>query len=330
MFSDLFGGYDEDFDILSNIIGGQNRSRLSREKGKTKLMQISVTLEDLYKGKKMRLQLTKNVLCKRCDGRGGKKNAIQICKHCNGEGTTYETHRLSLFRTQKVASSCDKCEGQGTLIDENGKCKDCHGHKIELETKIIEMKIAPGMHDGQKLILYNEGDQKPGIQPGDVVLELRAKEHDVFERRGDDLLIRTKISLNEALCGYSDVLQHLDGRKLLISSRSGHVIKPELMHGIIGEGMPIVGSRKRGNLYIDFDLEFPPNHFTSDDMFKNLETLLGPRKAVKIPEGRKVVEVTLSDYDERRDQNSRGPDETYLSESDDSDDIAGGHRCAQQ
>ncbi|KAI1732951.1 dnaJ central domain-containing protein [Ditylenchus destructor] len=330
MFRDLFGGGDDDFDFLNNIIGGQSRGRPSRAKGESKIMPISVTLENLYKGKKMRFQLTKNVLCKRCDGRGGKKSAIHICEHCIGEGATYETRRIGLFRTEKVALNCDKCDGQGTLIDENGKCKNCDGQKTEPETKIIEMKITPGMHEGQKLILHNEGDQEPGIEAGDVVLVLRTEKHSLFERRGDDLLIRSKITLNEALCGYRNVLTHLDGRKLLISSRRGHVIKPDLMHGIIGEGMPIVGSRKRGNLYIDFDLEFPSNHFTSDDLFKNLEALLGPRKAVKIPEGRKVVEVTLSDYDERRDQNSRGPDETYLSESDDSEDIAGGHRCAQQ
>lgn len=95
-----------------------------------------------------------------------------------------------------------------------------------------------------------------------------------------------KISLNEALCGYTTVVKHLDGRELAISSTPGEVIQPgiflwkskksiaifaiflECIRGVLGEGMPIPNSQEKGNLYILFDVEFPPNHFTDEASLK--------------------------------------------------------------
>lgn len=51
LFSQMFGG-------------GARRPR----KGETTVQPLGVTLEDLYKGKTSKLQLTKKVLCKTCNG----------------------------------------------------------------------------------------------------------------------------------------------------------------------------------------------------------------------------------------------------------------------
>merc|ERR1711998_736542 len=47
-----------------------------------------------------------------------------------------------------------------------------------------------------------------------------------FKRKGADLFIEMDISLVEALCGFETEITHLDGRKLLIKTAPGDIIRP--------------------------------------------------------------------------------------------------------
>lgn len=74
---------------------------------------------------------------------------------------------------------------------------------------------------------------KASADPGDIVIVVRIKDHPVFMREGDDLLITRfvnyfhsfqcffsylrEISLNEALCGFEIPIRHLDGRSLVLT-----------------------------------------------------------------------------------------------------------------
>merc|ERR1719346_149573 len=73
-------------------------------------------------------------------------------------------------------------------------------------------------------------DEHPDADTGDVVFILKQQEHAEFKRKGADLFIERKISLVEALCGFKMELTHLDGRKLLIKTAPGDIVKP-MMQG---------------------------------------------------------------------------------------------------
>lgn len=77
------------------------------------------------------------------------------------------------------------------------------------------------MKDGQKITFHEEGDQVPGLEPGDIIIVLDQKEHPVFRRSGDDLIVKREISLADALCGCRQVIRTLDNRTLLVSSPPG-------------------------------------------------------------------------------------------------------------
>lgn len=77
------------------------------------------------------------------------------------------------------------------------------------------------MKDGQKITFHGEGDQEPGLEPGDVVIVLDQKEHPVFQRRDDDLIMKMDIKLVEALCGFSKTIQTLDNRTLIVGTKPG-------------------------------------------------------------------------------------------------------------
>ena len=78
-----------------------------------------------------------------------------------------------------------------------------------------------GMRDGQQIRFAGEGDQEPGLEPGDIVIVLDEKEHPQFRRRGTDLIMQKEITLVEALCGFHKTIKTLDGRLLVISCLPG-------------------------------------------------------------------------------------------------------------
>jgi len=98
--------------------------------------------------------------------------------------------------------------------------------------------IDRGMADGQKITFSGEGDQTPGVIPGDIIIIIEEKEHPRFKRKGDDLYIDQQIDLLTALAGGQFALQHLDDRQLLVTILPGEVIKPGEIKAVTGEGMP--------------------------------------------------------------------------------------------
>lgn len=67
----------------------------------------------------------------------------------------------------------------GEVISEKDRCKKCEGKKVIKEVKILEVHVDKGMKHGQKITFGGEADQAPGLEPGDIVLVLQEKEHEV-------------------------------------------------------------------------------------------------------------------------------------------------------
>ena len=130
--------------------------------------------------------------------------------------------------------------------------------KVNRERKILEVAVDKGMEDGQKITFSGEGDQEPGLEPGDIIIVLDEKEHPVFKRNGIDLIMKCDISLTEALCGFKKVIQTLDNRSLVIQTIPGEVIKNSDIKCVFGEGMPTYRNPfEKGKLIIQFVVDFP-------------------------------------------------------------------------
>jgi len=114
------------------------------------------------------------------------------------------------------------------------------------------------MSHGTRIPFRGEADEAPNTTPGDVLVVLQQKAHEVFKRDGHNLFIKKQITLQEALCGFQFKLVHLDGRVLKIKSEEGAVYTPGSFKAIRDEGMPHEKHPlHKGSLYIEFDVVFP-------------------------------------------------------------------------
>ncbi|KAL1452925.1 hypothetical protein WDU94_007109 [Cyamophila willieti] len=277
------------------------------EKGKVEMWSISCPcpLEDLYRGTVKKLQLEKNVICDKCEGRGGKKGGnAESCPGCRGTGMTVSIQQIGPGMIQQIQTACGECRGQGSRINPKDRCKNCNGKKTVRDRKIIEVHIDKGMIDQQKIVLTGEGDQEPGLEHGDIIIVLEEKPHHVFKRNGNNLIIRPyEIALVEALCGFRRSIKTLDDRDIIISAAPGEVIKHSGIKMVAGEGMPTYKDPfERGNLIIQFSVTFPDSIPT--DKIAAIEKCLPPRPVHAIPDGGEEVVLETMDPEKERAQNA--------------------------
>ncbi|XP_039125811.1 dnaJ homolog subfamily B member 1-like [Dioscorea cayenensis subsp. rotundata] len=132
---------------------------------------------------------------------------------------------------------------------------DMSGRTTPVE-EILTIEIKPGWKKGTKITFPEKGNEMPNVIPADIVFIIDEKPHSIYSRDGNDLIVTQKISLVEALTGYTVNLVTLDGRNLSIPINT--IIHPGYEEIVPREGMPIPKDRTmRGNLRIKFNIKFP-------------------------------------------------------------------------
>jgi len=295
------------FDVFDMFFGGGSRGNPfgrgghGEQRGKNLVHQLAVSLEELYNGAVRKLALQKNVICDKCEGRGGKKGAVTKCTTCHGSGFVIRVNQLAPGMIQQIQSHCSDCDARGEKINPKDKCKTCDGKKIVRERKIIEVHIDKGMEDGKKITFSGEGDQEPGLEPGDIVVVLDEKEHATFKRDKTDLHMTMTVTLSEALCGFQKVIHTLDHRALVVTSLPGDIIKPGDIKCILNEGMPVYKNPlDKGRLVLHYDVKFPEKNEIKHENLILLETYLPARPQVKIPMD--AEECLLTEFDPRQNR----------------------------
>ncbi|KAK7263694.1 hypothetical protein RJT34_31288 [Clitoria ternatea] len=132
---------------------------------------------------------------------------------------------------------------------------DVSGKTMPVE-EILTINVKPGWKKGTKITFPEKGNEQPNMTPADLVFIIDEKPHGVYTRDGNDLVMTQKISLAEALTGYTVHFTTLDGRNLSIPINN--VIHPNYEEVVPREGMPLPKDpSKKGNLRIKFNIKFP-------------------------------------------------------------------------
>jgi len=304
--SDEGGGGGGADDLFSMFFGGGG-SRRGPRKGESINHPIKVSLEDLYNSKTVKLAINRQVIV-------GDKQP-KVCDTCEGQGVVIELRQIALGMVQQVQR---KCTAPG--------CIDGYIYKTKKERKVLEVHVEKGMKNGQKITFRGMADEKPNMETGDINFIVQEKEHELFKRKGADLLISKTLSLNEALCGFEWSITHLDKREVIIKSRPGEVIKPETLQGqpfvkiVSGEGMPSKGNPfAKGDLYVLFRVEFPSDGELDEKTVNVLkETLPDPSMSLDYDdEIAEIVHLSHGDVKNFGKGGSEMSNDAYDSDEDD-------------
>ncbi|TFK26374.1 DnaJ-domain-containing protein [Coprinopsis marcescibilis] len=318
LFSQLFGGGGGFF----GGPGGRGQQGGPR-KTKDLVHRVGVTLEDLYKGKVTKLALTRNVICVKCKGKGGKDGAVKTCNNCSGRGVKITLRQMGPM-IQQIQSPCDECSGTGEIINMRDRCQHCKGKKVISEKKPLEVHIDKGMKNGQTVTFRGESDQSPGAEPGDVIIVIEEKPHERFRRQENDLIVDVELDLLTALAGGQFAIRHLDDRVLIVTIVPGEVIKHGDLKVIAGQGMPSHRHHEPGDLYVKLSIKFPDH--IDPAVIPHLENALPPRQPLEsVPKGFATEEVVLAEADQRR-----RPDRGAYDEDMDEDHDEPRVQCANQ
>lgn len=214
--------------IIFRFVSNSRRERVTE-------IVLNVTLEELYNGAIRHLTVQKNVICDKCNGRGGLK--------------------------------------QGETIAAENRCEQCNGEKTVRGQSVLEVHIEKGMQHGQEIFYSGQGNQSPDRRAGDIVVLLNEEEHPVFQRskkNGSNLFVTLSLTLTESVCGFQKIVKTLDNRFLRLSHPPRvlpcepdcepdiEVVRSGDMKCVTDEGMPQYKNPvKKGLLIITFEVIFP-------------------------------------------------------------------------
>jgi molecular chaperone DnaJ len=111
-------------------------------------------------------------------------------------------------------STCGTCGGEGTVVSE--RCSDCGGEGIVRGETTLSVNVPAGVKTGNYLHLRGQGNAGPrGGPAGDIVVVIEEKDHEYFERQGDDIVYRMQLSIPQAVLGDELEVPTLTGRAKL-------------------------------------------------------------------------------------------------------------------
>lgn len=208
LFGIRFGG-----DIFGDLFGSRARRGPSRRRGRDIRFDIDITLEDAAYGIKKRVKIPHLAQCESCNGTGAEGGMISTCTMCNGNGQVQDVRREG-FSQFITITTCPKCRGRGQLAEK--VCPECRGSGSTHKTSTLEIDVPKGAFDGLRLKIPGKGEAGDlGGPPGNLYIFVHVKPHEVFERRGADIILELPISFAQAALGDKVEVPTLDGRAKL-------------------------------------------------------------------------------------------------------------------
>jgi DnaJ-class molecular chaperone len=123
------------------------------------------------------------------------------------------------------------------------------------ESETVYLPLPKGVDHNELLILREKGNILRENNKGDVKVFIKIKNETEFVRTGLDLSLCKRISLKEALCGFSFDMTYVDNRCFKINNATGNIITSGYKKVLTGMGMK--RDEHVGNLIITFEVVYP-------------------------------------------------------------------------
>jgi molecular chaperone DnaJ len=197
-------------DIFSSMFGGGRGGTVAPEgpePGSDLEYQVNVPFWTAIRGGVMRLNIARRDACGNCHSNGVIAQP-GVCPQCKGKGTIEQSANRMKFNV-----TCPRCHGSGKNVS---TCPVCQGEGVVSRTEPLEVRIKAGTRDGQRIRIAGKGNAGlGGGQSGDLYVIIRAENHTVFRRDGDDIYVIVPVTATEAALGAKIEVPTIDGRAIL-------------------------------------------------------------------------------------------------------------------
>jgi len=261
-FSDIFDDFFGDF--MGSGRSGRSSKKSRSNRGSDLKINLEITLEEAYLGKKQIINLSSNEKCGKCSGSGAEPGSKpKKCSTCDGYGKV---------RTQQgfftLQQTCPNCGGDGEML--SNPCKDCKGSGANKTKKNLSIQIPKGVDDGTQIRLSEKGDAGyRGGSDGDLYVFISVKKHAIFQRSEENLYYKLPISMIDAALGTEIEVPTIDGGKSKVKIPAGTQSGKQFR--LKGKGMPILRQDNFGDLYLETNIIIPD--FLSKEQKELLEKL---------------------------------------------------------
>ncbi len=229
--------------------GGGAADSSGRQRGADLRYDLQIDLEEAATGVEKEIEIRKLTKCDPCSGSGAQKGSSSVtCSTCRGRGQVVVSRGFF-----QVAQTCPTCSGSGSVIER--PCKTCDGDGRTEQKSRIKLKIPAGIEHGSRL--RSSGNGEAGLRggaAGDLYVVIHVQESDIFEREGSDLHTDVPVPFTTAALGGEIRVPTLEGAvnlKIPAGTQGGATFK------IKGQGMPILHSSAKGDLYTEVKVEVP-------------------------------------------------------------------------
>ena len=247
-FGGMFGGGGGG-GIFDSLFGGGSRRQERSRRGADIRCDVVLDLEEAAAGCSKEVQVSRNALCKSCDGSGAAPGAVrESCARCGGRGQVVQSAGIL-----RVQTTCPACQGSGSTVA--NPCTDCRGDGVVPEQTEIKVNIPAGVDDGTRVRISGQGEVSPqGGATGDCYCFIRVREHKVFERHDDHLIVRVPLTYAQFVLGAEVDVPTLEGMKSVTipsGTQSGEIFR------VRGAGVSNVHTGRKGDLLVETKVEIP-------------------------------------------------------------------------
>lgn len=251
-FSDL-GDLGEIFESFFEGLGVRPKRR-TYHRGSDIETTLEITLEEAFRGTIKNLKVSTFIPCSKCKGQGADHaEGFTTCSSCAGRGEVKEQSR-TFFGSFYQVKPCRVCSGTGQIP--NKVCGDCGGSGRKSAERSVSVEILPGVQHGQIIKIKNAGEAgERGATGGDLYIQIKINPHPVFDRQGDDLIVKKEINVIDLMLDRKVEIPTLPGGKIKLEIPAHFNLKEDLR--IRGEGMPRFGNLGRGDILVNFVIRAP-------------------------------------------------------------------------
>ena len=264
------GGFHDPFDIFRDVFGGGGGSIFENlfgggqdpngpQRGDDLRYDMQLTLEEAALGCEKEISVTKPDECEHCHGGGAEPGSkMRTCGTCGGRGQVLTSRGIF-----SIAQTCPHCKGAGRILEK--PCKKCSGSGKHERTSKIKLRIPPGVESNSRL--RSSGNGEAGVRggpAGDLYVFLQVKEHEIFQREGDDLLCEVPVSFIQATLGAEIEVPTLSG-KATVKIPAG--TQPGTLLRLKGRGVKNLQGHGQGDLHVRVQVEVP-THLNAEQKHK--------------------------------------------------------------